>query len=214
MLHWLTPIFGELQPQTQGAVLAAFVAAIASLIASIVSWRVSHVAAAASKEAARISATATRESARLASRLDRLLVPVVAAPTIEAMKSLWEITGQVPRSYRATPLDLNERKKFVGEITDWYYTRGNGLFLSPDTRDALFRVRCWALRPREAEVAGLDLQYEIFFLDRRKDPESLDRLKHPESDDELATNLRNELSTLREKIKQQLGIYGIWNEPK
>jgi hypothetical protein len=38
--------------------------------------------------------------------------------------------------------------------------------------------------------------------------------KHPDSEDELAKNPRNELSTVRSKLKAQLGIYGIWNESK
>jgi hypothetical protein len=50
---------------------------------------------------------------------------------------------------------------------------------------------------------GWILQYERFFCS----------LTHPDDDDELAMHLRNELTKLREKIKEQLGIYGVWNEP-
>jgi hypothetical protein len=51
---------------------------------------------------------------------------------------------------------LDKRINFVNGITKWYYTKGNGLFLSPETRDEIFKVRCWALRPGEADKLGLD----------------------------------------------------------
>ena len=112
---------------------------------------------------------------------------------IDAMKKLWTITSDYPAS-QSPPADLERRRKFVTDLTEWYYKEGNGLFLSIDSRNALFRVRCCALRPDEAKAIGLDLNHQRFGPGIS-----------PEKDDELTPALRQQASELRSQLKSSLG---------
>jgi len=212
MRQFLTEIFDRLKSEQQGPAIAALVAAIAAVIAAVVAgiaavgaavinifatWNAARKTAKATQEAAEIAAIVKRES----ETLSRLLVPLVTPSMIDAMKSLWVETSKFARS-QTPPTDINSRKEFVRNLSVWYYKDGNGLFLSPETRDALFRVRCCALRPDEAKAAQFDdLNYERW---GRKQP--------IQSDHELAESLRAQVSELRSALKRQLGIYGVWSD--
>ncbi|MGX1151425.1 hypothetical protein [Bradyrhizobium ottawaense] len=183
-------------------VIAAFVTVIGAVIVSLLTVRstirAARTTAAATKDAQHIAAEVKRQQ----ETLSRLLVPVVAPSMIDSMKKLWQETANFAASQTPPITDLERRKKFVEALSVWYYTDGNGLFLSSETRDALFRLRCYALLPEEAKDAG-------FYLDHaRYGPKDL-----PKSDEELSKNLRDKASDLRTALKDQLGIYGVWSEP-
>ena len=181
---------------TEAADRAAQVAKDAAEVAARGATEAADRAAQGAKDAAEVAAAVKRES----ETLSRLLVANVAPSMIGALKRLWAITSLFAAS-QTSPADLASRSNFIKALTEWYYTEGNGLFLSSRARDALFRVRCSALRREEARARGFDLDHD------RWGPKTF-----PESDQELVRDLRNQVSILRSALKGQLGIFGVWSD--
>src|SRR5688572_343592 len=64
----------------------------------------------------------------------------LAERQVESYLRLWMLTG-VGTPERRTPMDAGERESLYQAMVRWYFDDGDGLFLSPRTRDLFVGVR-------------------------------------------------------------------------
>ena len=61
-------------------------------------------------------------------------------PKLEAYRALWHLMRRASPSDRV-PLTVEECKELDTRLTDWYYEKGNGIFLSVSARDLLLEAK-------------------------------------------------------------------------
>ena len=65
----------------------------------------------------------------------------VFAPRLEAYRALWALT-QSTRFLEKAPISPEDRRGLASAMTDWYYSEGQGLFLSQQSTDHWLAARC------------------------------------------------------------------------
>ncbi|GAA2571934.1 hypothetical protein [Pseudonocardia hydrocarbonoxydans] len=78
----------------------------------------------------------------------------IAIPRVDAYRALWDLTR--PGSV-GEPLDGAARRRLDAQMFEWYYTNGNGIFLSNQSRDLLQETQRALARPGEdwSKIADL-----------------------------------------------------------
>ena len=74
----------------------------------------------------------------------------IAVPRIEAYRNLWDLTR---RASAATPASQDERNALEGGLFAWYFTAGQGIFLSDRSRDILHGL--------QAQLRNQDIDWDI-----------------------------------------------------
>ncbi len=64
----------------------------------------------------------------------------IAERRLPSYRKLWEITQPTTRA-RKSDLSMEERKELYDKLCIWYYEKGNGIFLSNETRDLYLSAR-------------------------------------------------------------------------
>lgn len=77
----------------------------------------------------------------------------VAAARLEAYRQLWAVTKRIGGTGKHSPLPADERRIASSALSDWYWDKGNGLFLSHDTTAVL--MAGWQMLDDQAQSADL-----------------------------------------------------------
>ena len=89
----------------------------------------------------------------------------IAAPRVEAYRKLWTLTR---RASSTTPPSQEERDVLEGDIFEWYFEDGHGIFLSDTSRDIVQGLQA-QLRDSRIEWAEVCRTYSTLRLSLKND---------------------------------------------
>lgn len=133
--------------------------------------------------------------ARLANSYRRQLDLKTSERRIQAYAALWAML-RVASPSRPEPMSEAERNDLFEQVTDWYYTDGNGMLLTDKTRQLY-------LKAKENLRCSAD---ELFPASLCAEAHRRDFGEHERWRSEIS---RRQLSLLRTQMKADLAIYGM-----
>ena len=124
----------------------------------------------------------------------------VAEKRLAAYQALWgrmALASPVRLTvWNAKPLSVEERQQLFHSFTDWYYENGNGMFMGDSTRAIYLKAKDNLLR-------------DVDYYEPRSIRQKLLALPPAEQDRARGYLSIRQLSLLRNRMKADLGVFGI-----